>query len=311
MAYSMAAISDAELAAYQADKPALLAGSYWRLVGGGTAYWSTSQASTSDAADALGPSTYLYDAHQHLRSYTDVAATTTWIKANLSAAPITLDTVALLYCSLFDVTSITIYVADNAALSTNVWSTVVTHNLVENVSTNNIALQGKTRVVLTNLFDSGTPQRFTSVAYLGIKIVTTSSVQPLVGELLLGNRVQLYNAPEIPWASWSYESDVARSTSVSGVETVYTHRLGARHVEAVIRSHTTARTSALETMFGSSIRWGADPWLWIDTPWTSPHAAPWLRLDDPRMASPYLGPFEREWAISATEIGPTFALAGG
>jgi hypothetical protein len=187
-----------------------------------------------------------------------------------------------------DVYEVRLRFASNAALTTDVFETTIIHAAGADVPSNNeFNLRNAERLVFGYLPISSVSQRVVNATYLGIGILGVTPSIPYLGEVIVGYRLQLPHAPNVPWDSFGLSS-VADS------------------VESGLVTSTSTQATYTEDFFRDRIRGGVDNFLWIDAPYTYPRKAPWVRLDNYQMPGPYTGPVAREWIVNATEVGPYY-----
>jgi hypothetical protein len=149
---------------------------------------------------------------------------------------------------------------------------------------------------------------YSDVRYARIIISKTGNfaTNPRVGEVVIGERVQLKHNPMLPHDPLHLIGSRARFESASGIMTDYSFHKGRRKINDRINPHETARISAWTDLFEDETEFGTLPFVWIDEPTTTPDNAYWMRFDEPSLMGPLVGYSEREFAINCIEQGPNF-----
>lgn len=289
MPFVSTALTAAESAAFANDKPLLLTPNRW--LPSHTAQWRTAASfvSGSDGSDAAWPLARACDDFTHKLSRPSSALTSWNILFDFGAAGIEFDTVAILNHSLATATSsIGVSVSDVNNF------TPATLLFLEN------SVSGRR-------FVRHLATRYSGVRYVRVLLTTGSPIQPTVGEIIFGKRVQFNWRPDAPYDDQELlTATVRRLTSIGGVtRTVRLSPIGQRRISALNLLDT--ESSQADALAWWKEHGGARPFLWSDNPLTAPHRACLMHQESPEISRPYTDALNREWLIEATEQGPHYA----
>ena len=302
MAYSAAALTSAEIAGFDNDKPMMVVQSasapsdaHWTLVGTHT---------SADVTDPTTPAPRAYDSVGSLVTKTNSASagtTTKYYNFHFSTE-ISFDTVVILGHNLNTIaaSNVQLQLSNDVSFSSGVINPYKSG-----------ALSGDNdRLICTNLnsedsggYDaSGTAQRYNNVEWCRLTITHSGSKTPEIGEIILGTRHQLQRNPDVPWNNKSEFSQVSDFKAESGLVKRYVAYRG-----QAIRNFTAPFSSSAEITvvegWWNGIDEGTKPFVYIETPKTAAKAHLMI-MDSPTLTFELVGPFERRLSFGMTEQPP-------
>jgi hypothetical protein len=265
-----AALTALEQASKAADYPLICGVHALRAAG---AKWTlTGLYSSTDLSDPDMPAWRACDATHHLRTRPGSLGADWYIVFNLAAPLPDYDCLALLNHSIDPalLTRIDAEAADDAAFSSG----------LTNVLVNQTVITAARHIYLT-LGDSG-PLRFSEARYLRIRIRTSVSLQPEIGEVWLGRRRQLNQAPDRPHDHLGLTSRLVTSNGNGYSDVV---QAGAYGGEVGIAGRADFPLS-IRGIYGSDIRslhaecgYASRPVLVVPKPQSDPHRAIVMQLE--------------------------------
>jgi len=301
MAYSPATIGAAELAHFDADKPAILAANALRDGVPSIAKWTrTGDLADADETEDFARVARAYDGYAHPGAHTYPEANrTTWYLGFQLSVPQVIDSLVLCGSNLSAAATISVQVADSADFLTN---------------PNTIAVltppspEGR---VVSMSFRCGGPwdQRISDVKFIRLVVTHATGYAPRIRELWIGQRVQLESRPHTPVDDRHYAAVVTQADSKSGVITQARHERGGARREAAFAFEDSAAAAVVEG-FWDDCREGAAPFWWVETPSSDPQA--YLMKHDglPEFSPTNIGNNVREWRLPMREQNPLLALEG-
>jgi len=197
--------------------------------------------------------------------------------------------------------SVSLEIADNSAYSSN----------LKEIAQYTISGTTDNRILFTNLNSeggsntysaTGTAQRYSSVAYVRLKIVHAGATAPKVGEIFLGTRYQLSRNPNVPWNNKDEHSEISDFVSQNGIIQRYVFYRG-QAVRSVEMSLGSSSNIAVVDDWYNAIHEGTRSFLWIDTP-SSGAECRLMILDSADLVFPLAGPFERNLSFTMREQPP-------
>lgn len=293
MAYSRADVAAAVLAATDADYPLILAAHAIADASSPTIAWTTTGNTTdSNAAATNFPVSRIYDLRLNEWTKANASGTTWYLAVNLGTTA-AIDTAMVGGHNLgTNSATVVLQIADDATFATNLVD-LVTWTPSDDARLVSIDLDGHA---------AGTPQLYSGVQYLRLKITAGAGFVPEVSEFVVGQRNQLRDNPLYEYDPSAASSEVADFVSRSGVVQRYTfHRAKAvRSIEMLLRDSTEV---GVVTSWWSNCRQGTRPFLWIENPATAPTTARWM-LSVPSLSTPALAPSVRRWSVTFEETSP-------
>jgi len=298
-AYSAANVDTADVARAAADKPLLVATNALESPAADARWTMDGVYSGQDYADEAYPTRWAYDRRTNLwtRPLSSASASTWYLCFQVD--PDTAFDVAAIIGHNFDTLNATVslQIAEDEAFSVNL-----------------VTLCSWTPTTLTRRKVSralGIPtypaaQQFSSVFWARLKVTQAGGtpISPQVGEVILGQRRQLYYKSRIPIDDQAQQSDTTDTRAKSSARTRYVRSHG-QAITTIRRAvGTTAEVSVIRSWF-DDCEHGTKPFLYIEDPASSlATTAYWMFLTDPRLELPLQGPIERAWEAELEEDPP-------
>jgi hypothetical protein len=302
VAYGSAEISATDLALFADDKPLLLGKNYLRDVSDLDWRESGSFSAGADAPHADGPTTYAYDDQDYLQTYPATSPNTWYLIIDFGASNLAVvDSVVILNHNL-NTEGVTVSVEFCTAQDGD-------FSPAQTAATDTPS--SDKRLAFLELYHTGsTALRYSDVRYMRLKF-TGTTIQPKLGEVIIGRRRQLKRGPHGAHDPKNLRSKVGLFDSNSGVLTSYEYHRNRQYFAALIRAHEAAYITDWETFFETDTEGGTLPFIWIAQPTTTPSDALWLQMPDPALNGPYRNWTERAFALGQSmEKGPNFLSAG-
>lgn len=265
MAWSAADVPAADVTRANNDKPIIV---FDHIIANTTltdARWnSDGNFATADNVNSSFPIRYSYDRRIDTPTKRTTGATTSWLifDAGASGFP-DFDVCAILGHNFADitVTQIDLGISDAADVAGGAGA-----EIIETWSTAGDWANNK-RLVSRDLRSSGatTNERFSDVRYLGLKITSSGSETPEVGELWLGKRMQMHTRELVPTTAESFGVDYGEFVSENR------HRVRAVLAQgfASYRAEFRFKDSTLEGEIRTGLadaQYGARPFLYLHEP---------------------------------------------
>jgi hypothetical protein len=160
------------------------------------------------------------------------------------------------------------------------------------------------RMVFLVLESSGEAARWTDARYLRINMNSGVGANfiPEIGEVWVGRRRHLPYKFDNQLQDKRTQSEVTQFTSRSGITTSYSYSQGRAIREGTMRIDAAADISTVDSWWSES-SYGADPFLWIEEPGTTP-ANCHVMTCNPELHFSLVGPTARALDLSMRENGP-------
>lgn len=298
MAWASAELSADYQAWMAANKPLLLGENHVRNAT--TIKWTTSfDLSATDITAAAGPSSYLHDGYTDLVNTSNSGGTNRYLLIDFGT-PVDFDTVAIMGTNFASMgaTRVLIDIADDSTFSTNLvaltdWYTASTDPV---------------RRLRAELYHTGsTPRLYTDVQYFALVFVAGGSAPlPEIGELFVGQRRQMKTNPFGAWDKMQLRNRQTLVEAAGGPLTKYVYNAGRRQIRARFGPHEDDTIADLAGLYRDDTSWGEYPFVWCDEPTSNPDDCNMMVFDQDTWASPYNGPQQREFFLSASEQGPDY-----
>jgi len=287
----------ADAIAWRAGDKDLLIGRNWQRAS--TAVdpeWSTAGSwAGADETDAAGPTSYVYDDHDHLQTYPDANQATWYLLFDFGAAVGVIDSVVILNHNLNTASAVVDIQVDDD-------STFPAPRTLESQTPGD-----DNRILFLDLDDVGAGQlQYSNVQYARIKMTTMGAV-PKIGEVFWGQRRQLKHNSGGNWDRSNLATTQTRMRAAAGPSSRYTFRKGQRHIAPIYEPHETARIADLLAFFEEDTDFGRYPFLYVEQPDTDQNGANLMEYDNPEQTSALINGFsQRAFPIVATETGANF-----
>jgi hypothetical protein len=299
VAWSSAALSADETAWAAADKPLVLGENLARSAQ--SINWRDTLTVVTSNNDASYPTSRVHDGYTDLMSRPGSAgATWRYVVFDFGAGGVEFDAVMVMNYEdrSGGGSTITVEIADDDVWTVNP-ATIASYALPLGDEAG--------RVVLIDLQHAGgVPLRYSGVRYAAIGMRDTGGINPQMGEIIFARRRQLKTNPFGAWDPGHLRTRAVVTTSPSGIKTVHVRSKGERILRATMRPHETDRIDDLLALWEADTDYGTYPFVWIDQPTTAPERAALMRWDMLERTSMYLGPYQREIPIQASEQGPHY-----
>ena len=160
------------------------------------------------------------------------------------------------------------------------------------------------RLVFLALTDTSTAKRWTDARYFRINMNSgvAANFIPQIGEVWLGRRRHLPYRFDNQLQDKRTQSEIAQFTSRSGITTSYSYSQGRAIREGTMRIDAAADIATVDSWWSES-SYGADPFLWIEEPGTTP-ANCHVMTCNPELHFALVGPTARALDLSMRENGP-------
>lgn len=299
MAWSSASLNATKAALYAADKPILL-GDHCIRDSSPTVQWRTSGswASGSDGTATTGPTSCLSDGFFDVFTFPTSGATTNYLIFDFGSSGVTFDSAIILghnFASV-GVTSAELGIADDNAYSSN-FQTIYTWSPGSHTR----------RLPALVLKHTGSNALvYSSVRYLRLKMVASGSVIPKVGELILSTRRQLQYQPNTEYDPTAARTTWSEHVGATGKRTRYVDAYGQRLLSAAFSPDDSTYQADMLAFWRTDTRFGQYPFVWMPTPSSNPYDAPLMHATGGDLSFPFVGPFERNWRLTAIEQGDQF-----
>jgi len=278
-----------------ADKPLVMGQNLLRDAS--SIVWIDGVTGGSPRVDASYPLSRLHDSYTDLLTKASGSYNVLRVAIDFGAAGVEFDSVAVIAHDAFSVGgyAMRVFVADD--LNNTVNSSEIAYH----------GLSADTRQAWTILKHTGsTPLRYSSVRYAFVVFYAVAPKLYSVGEIIFARRRQLKTNPFGAWDTNHLRTRAAVTASPSGIKTVHVRSKGERILRATMRPHETDRVDDLLALWEADTDYGTYPFVWIDQPTTAPERAALMRWDMLERTSMYLGPYQREIPIQASEQGPHY-----
>lgn len=271
-----------------------------RVAGNVTAKWVTGGTwAGSDVTDSAYPASRALDDLTQLPTRPTSTYTTIYLLFDFGSAGIDFDAVGIIGHNAASGSSVQydLQHADDNAYSTNL-VTLATFNPSDN---------GR----LVDLTIDGAAQRYSGVRYARLKITAGGAYKPEISEVLFIRRRQLEFAPFRPYDSGELVQSSSAWRSESGARVAYTRNSGQRALNAPFFVRSTELTGL--KAWRRSIREGADGFVWIEDPSSSPEASMyWMHTSEAEtIPMRNAGPNHALVDLRALEQGPNYLSGEG
>ncbi len=309
MSVTLADMASWEQAAYNADKPMMVATNNSDKITKASSGWFDSATGSTDDTDETAVSNARVRAYDRIGALTvssDTARTSPAFRFAFGSN-VTFDTVVIMGHNFGDVTnsgsSITVDLVANGAAVTRTISDPIT-----------VASGDNSRLVFTFLYDtSGAkpshPQRVTlgtSNRKLNIRLQNVSgstSTKPAIGEIWVGQRRQFKHNPNLPFDDKSETGLVSDFASKSGLTQRYIYHRG-KALRTINKSVVDSdELASIEGAFDDSDDF-TKPVVWIENPSQSSPDAYLMLVESPTLSLALQGPTERIFTTSLIEQPP-------
>jgi hypothetical protein len=261
MARSTAALTAAETAAFNADKPIILAGHYLRDETIAAEAWS-GDGIPGVGTEPLNKISRAYDGWANPGNHTrpNTSGPGFFLTFDVGATPASdFDCYVLHMSNPQDCTLIEVQVSDDNFAAD-----------IQTIDTPTIPTT-PARIVGLDLHHTGSvPLRYSGVRYVRLHF-TGSSFTPRVREFWLGRRRQLQRLPNYPYDDYTQRGDVVEVQTQSGVRHQFRRATGPAAVTAELELPTQAQVDEVEAAW-SECKYGSEPHYWITEPNTNPVA---------------------------------------
>ena len=295
MAYSAADLAADDITLAAADKTMICP---QMIVAPNGSEWSAAGSFAGADASASGfPAARAYDGFTDLVTKPSSAAVTWYYLLDFSVTPIDIDFCAIMGHNFGTITglTVTLEIADDSAFTTN---------LIE-IASFSPASSNNRLIDLVLETGGGTARKYSTVPYARI-VITGTSGTPEIGELILGERLQMQYKPNRPYNPDQVSAESEQFRTKSGIVTTYIHNRGARSVNASLVVSGTTKIADVNA-FWTNTRHGTLPFLWVENPNSTPASYNLMTFEDGyELEFLEVGPNHRELGISAIEQGPDF-----
>jgi hypothetical protein len=301
---------DADYVTWRDDDKVLLLGENHMRNTSDIRWTSTRNCGAADITDGDGPTSYLHDGYTDLQSYPASAGAGRYLCITF-AEPIDFDTIAIMGTNLgtggSDVTAVNVKIADDAAFSVTdfflLHSTPGTTQYWDPVNVTDAPRRMQPGLRYTGVSGS---RRFVNVEYMVFGFIGPGATVPKVGEIFVGRMRQMKTNPFGAWDRMQLKNRQTLVEAAGGPLTKYVYNSGRRQIRARFGPHEDDRIDDLIGLHRDDTNWGEDPFLFCDEPASDPHAFNLMVFDQDTWVSPYNGPQQREFFLSASEQGPDY-----
>lgn len=303
--YSQAALSSHETTGFTADKAMFVAKSVDPSIVT-AASWNTNgtDPAGNDDTDATTPAARAYDGIGSPVTKLDSNTTsTTYFNIDFTTFIAAFDVFGVIGHN-FKTDGVSVLSLEISDTSNFTGSTAV-----EIFSKDVTALASDTRFFCFNLNNAGgstdaysaggTAQRYSDVRYLRVKLTTSGTIRPEIGEFFFGQRYQLSRNPNNPFDNKSTSSSVSDFESKSGAMRRYVMNKGRASRTIALSTDDSTEISEIDA-FWSDCQFGTEPFLWVETPSSAPLGY-LVYAESTGLDFPLVGPTERALTMRVIE----------